>query len=263
MENHLKIAVIQSDLSWENGAENRSNFDRIIKGVDKVDLIILPEMFNTAFSMDSSRLAEKMDGETVSWMQIKAKETSAVVTGSVIIEDKGKFYNRLIWAQPNGDVQHYDKRHLFRMAEEDMHFSAGTERKVFNLKGWRICPMVCYDLRFPVWSRNIDAEGNTAYDLLLYVANWPAARVAAWSALLVGRAIENQAYVAGINRVGVDGNGIEYCGGTAMVDPKGNVMTSFPDGQVYVEITELDLDALNDFREKFPVVKDADAFELK
>ncbi|MGB0882811.1 MAG: amidohydrolase, partial [Vicingaceae bacterium] len=236
----LKVTIIQSELHWENVDHNLEMFAQKIEDINEpTDVIILPEMFNTGFSMDSERLAETTEGVTVNWMKNQAKKTGAALVGSLIIDEEAKFYNRLIWANPNGEIESYDKRHLFRMAGEHNHFSAGEERLIVNYKGWRICPLICYDLRFPVWSRNssfchtersrsvFEESKNVgpAYDCLIYVANWPAVRQQPWSKLLEARAIENQCYVVGVNRVGEDGNGIGYSGNSVVVDPKGEVIS--------------------------------------
>ena len=284
----LKVTLIQSNLHWENVDQNLAMFTDKINAIhEPSDIVVLPEMFNTGFSMDSEKLAEHMNGKTVSWMKLMAKRTDSVIVGSLIIKEdsplsggvRGGFYNRLVWAQPNGDYYTYDKRHLFRMAGEHEHFSAGEERLIVNYKGWRICPLICYDLRFPVWSRNtsfchpelVEGQKNltnnkqqttNVYDILLYVANWPAARKAPWSKLLEARAIENQCYVVGVNRVGQDGNQINYSGNSAVVNPKGELISTIPENQNIIQTLAISLDELNDFRAKFPVGMDADSFEI-
>jgi predicted amidohydrolase len=260
----IKVTVIQSDLHWENPEENCKMFGAQIGGLEEeTDIIVLPEMFNTGFSMESEKLAETMDGETVAWMKTTAQKANAVIVGSLIIKEHDNYYNRLIWAQPDGDYYTYDKRHLFRMAEEHEHFSAGQKRLIVNYKGWRICPLICYDLRFPVWSRNVDESGNTAYDCLIYIANWPEARKTPWSKLLEARAIENQSYVVGVNRVGKDGKDISYSGNSALIDPKGESIDSIQEKETVIQTINLSLDELNDFRAKFPVSLDADSFEIR
>lgn len=279
----LKLTLIQSDLHWEDVDANLSMFaEKIASAPKETDIIILPEMFNTGFSMESEKLAETMDGKSVTWLKEQAQKSQAIIIASLIIKEnnllsggtKGGFFNRLIWADPNGTVQHYDKRHLFRMAGEHEHFDAGQERLIVEYKGWRICPLICYDLRFPVWSRNVtlpvDAchpefiEGQTtnAFDLLIYIANWPAARKSPWSKLLEARAIENQCFVVGLNRVGQDGKHIEYSGNSAVIDPKGDIISSIPESANHLQTVSISLDELNDFREKFPVGMDADEFKL-
>lgn len=260
----LKVTLIQSHLYWENVDQNLITFTEKINSIkEPTDIIVLPEMFNTGFSMDSEKLAERMSGKTVSWMMETAKKTNAVILGSLIITEHDEYYNRLVWAQPNGDYYTYDKRHLFRMAGEHEHFSGGDELLIVHYKGWRVCPLVCYDLRFPVWSRNVTEEGDTAYDCLIYIANWPAARKAPWSKLLEARAIENQCYVVGVNRVGKDGNEIDYSGNSVVVNPKGEVISSIPENDNTNETLSISLEELNDFRTKFPVGMDADTFFIK
>jgi omega-amidase len=258
MEN-LKVALVQTDLYWENITANLANLEEKLSTIEKgTDLIILPEMFNTGFSMNTALLAEPMNLTTFKWMKQMAEKTGAVVTGSFIVKQDGNNYNRLIWMQPNGDFDVYDKRHLFRMAGEHHHFSAGNKRITKVLKGWKICPLICYDLRFPVWSRNVDTE----YDLLIYVANWPAVRSKIWSNLLLARAIENQSYVIGVNRVGEDGNGFPHSGDSAIVNYTGTTLVEVSNQEkiIYFELNKNDLTA---FREKFPAHLDADSFEIK
>jgi omega-amidase len=257
--NALKVTTVQSSLLWESPEGNCTHFENLIAGItDGSDLVVLPEMFTTGFSMDSKRLAEPHHGATWQWMVSVSKKHTVAITGSLIIEDNGNYFNRLYFVTPNGESYHYDKKHLFRMANENNFFTAGEKRLIVNYKGWNICPMICYDLRFPIWSRNTKPE----YDLLLYVANWPMPRANAWSALLTARAIENQCYVVGVNRVGEDGNGLPYSGNTALINPKGVALNQAEPQQEIVETTSLSLDELNEFREKFPVSMDADGFEL-
>ena len=254
----LKVAAIQSALIWENADANLDVFaERISQITSKPDLILLPEMFTTGFSMNSSALAEKMGGKSMEWMAEQASATGAVVSGSLIIEDGGSYYNRLIWMKPDGGYDQYDKRHLFRMMDEDQSFSAGTSKIIVQLKGWLICPLVCYDLRFPVWSRN---QGD--YDILIYVANWPKPRKEAWRTLLRARAHENQAYVIGLNRVGQDINELEFAGNSVILDPKGMNMDEAAEDEKIIEAT-LSYEDLLDFRSKFPMCLDADKFSLE
>ncbi|SDC60905.1 Carbon-nitrogen hydrolase [Algoriphagus faecimaris] len=258
----LKIALIQADLYWKDKVANFSMLEEKIWAVgEKVDLIILPEMFSTGFSMDVSELAEPMNLTACRWLQQQAAQTGAVVTGSVIIKEEKGYFNRLLWVEPNGKIQHYDKRHLFRMAQEDEHFSAGQNQPVFQWKGWKILPQVCYDLRFPVWSRNTSSEGQMAYDLVFYVASWPAPRVSAWDALLPARAIENLAYSIGVNRVGTDGNKVPYCGHSAVYDFKGQSLLSLGEDE-NTEVLTLSLADLTDYRKKFPAWMDSDKFSI-
>jgi omega-amidase len=271
----LKVTIIQTELHWESVAENLNMFSEKIAAItEKTDLIVLPEMFNTGFSMQSETLSEVMNGETVSWMIAQSKKKDAVLVGSLIVEEEGMFYNRLVWVEPNGALQTYDKRHLFRMANEHAHFTGGTERLIITYKGWRICPLVCYDLRFPVWARNkklsVDknqapnypADNSTAYDLLIYIANWPEVRKAPWSKLLDARAIENQCYVVGVNRVGKDGKGFSYSGNSVIINPKGETISTLPESESATETVAISLNELNNFRTVFPVGMDADTFTL-
>lgn len=263
----LRVSLCQADLAWENPQANFKLFEQLFEQIEQTDLILLPEMFNTGFSMRSSDLAEKMNGATINWMQKQAKKKQAAICGSLILEENGEHFNRLIWVKPNGECETYDKRHLFRMANENDHFSAGNKRLIVELKGWKIMPLVCYDLRFPVWSRNrFKTDRNTftktEYDLLIYIANWPEPRVEAWKKLLAARAIENQAYVVGLNRVGKDGKDIPYSGGSSYIDAKGDIIWKAEDHQTTVHTVTLNFKELADFREKFPVGMDGDDFEI-
>ncbi|MGE0560329.1 MAG: amidohydrolase [Flavobacteriales bacterium] len=269
---NLKITIIQSELHWENVDKNLAMFtDKIASVKEETDLIVLPEMFTTGFTMNSKSQAETMDGKSVLWMKQQAKNKNAVLVGSLIIAENNNYYNRLIWAQPDGKMYHYDKRHLFRMANEHEHFSAGKTRLIVELKGWKICPLICYDLRFPVWSRNkpithhstpTTQHPSPAFDCLIYIANWPEARKEPWSKLLEARAIENQVYVIGVNRVGTDGKDISYSGNSAIIDPKGNKISNIKEHQPFIQTIELNRKELEDFREKFPVGLDGDEFEI-
>lgn len=254
----LKVSALQCDLHWENPEANRRTLGEKLLAAPGADVYILPEMFATGFSMDTARLAESMDGPTHQWMSGHAKNLNAVVCGSLIIREADRFYNRFLWVSPDGTTQYYDKRHRFTMAGEHNYFSAGEDQKIVELKGWRIMLQVCYDLRFPVWSRN-----RSNYDFLIYVANWPAARSAAWSKLLPARAIDNQCYVAGVNRVGIDGKNIGYSGNSAIIDPKGDYLVQAAPNRDELLTAKLSYEELADFREKFPVLKDADDFDLK
>jgi len=212
--NPLKVTLLQAKIAWQDPAANLTHYAGMLENIGPTDLIILPEMFTTGFTMDPATNAETMGGTAVRWMAERAKAHQAVVTGSLVIEEAGEYYNRLIWMRPDGTCATYNKRHLFAMAGEHEHYVAGRERLVVELNGWRICPMVCYDLRFPVWARNDDA-----YDLLIYTANWPNRRSYDWNTLLKARAIENQCYVVAVNRVGTDANGHEYNGDSCVIDP--------------------------------------------
>jgi omega-amidase len=258
----LHVALVQTVLHWQDKTANLAMLEEKIWSLkNSCDLIVLPEMFPTGFSMDSASLAEPMNLQVHKWMKQLAAQTGAVITGSAIISEGGNFYNRLLWVAPTGSTQTYDKRHLFRMANEDASFAAGTELPIFSLKGWKICPQICYDLRFPVWSRNQWKNGEAAYDLLFYVASWPAARVSAWDALLPARAIENLAYCLGVNRVGIDGNQISYNGHSAAYDFKGETLVNLEDRE-QIQVIHLDYTALEEYRSKFPAWKDADAFRV-
>ena len=253
----LDVTIIQADLHWHDAESNIAEFDRTIRSIgNKTDLIVLPEMFTTGFSMDAPNLAETTNGHSVSWMKGIAQSLNVAICGSLIIKDANEFYNRFICAMPDGSEITYDKRHLFRLANEQSHYTPGRSQVTFELKGFRICPLVCYDLRFPVWSRNRDN-----YDLLIYVANWPSPRHHAWETLLRARAIENLSYVVGVNRVGTDGNDIPYEGGSAVIDYLGADMMDLGN-KPNVASAKLDLDNLKSFRDRFAFHKDADDFAL-
>ncbi len=266
----LNITTIQTSLHWENKSANLEMFDKHILAIkENTDLIVLPEMFSTGFTMNAKTFAENMDGETIAWMLKKAKEKNAVVCGSFIAEEQGKFFNRFVWARQDGTYTHYDKRHLFRMAEENNFYSEGTEKLIVELNGWKICPLVCYDLRFPVWSRNrVGSEKSEVgsskydYDVLLYVANWPERRSIAWKTLLPARAIENQCYVVGVNRVGKDGKEISYSGDSAVINAKGEIISSTKANEEKIETVAISYNELAEFRKQFPVFLDADNFSL-
>ncbi len=254
----LRVALVQADLHWEDPLANLNMFDEFLMDLkDKADLVILPEMFTTGFSMNSRKLAEKMSGVSVRWMLDKAEYLNAVVAGSMIIKEGDGYYNRLLWVYPDRSLEWYDKRHLFRMGGENKFYDAGKQRLVVDYKGWRINPLICYDLRFPVWSRN-----RNDVDMLIYVANWPASRKQAWTILLKARAIENQVFVAGVNRVGSDGEGVIYQGDTQLINPRGDVITGFDLSYPGVTIAEISPEELTSFRKKFPVVNDADDFVI-
>jgi len=255
----MNITLLQTELHWQDPVANRAMLEETIFTLpEPTDLIVLPEMFTTGFTMDARAVAEPMNLTTFKWLKQMAAQTNAVVTGSYVVQENGMFYNRLIWMEPDGQFAHYDKRHLFRMAGEDKTYSAGTSRLIREWRGWRICPLVCYDLRFPVWSRNKQiTPGQLDYDLLLYLANWPAPRQTAWDTLLQARAIENLSYVAGVNRVGTDGNNHPYGGGSALIDFKGDVLFRQYDTEAVYQQT-LSIDDLHAFRAKFPAYLDAD-----
>lgn len=254
--NKINLFLIQTDLDWENPDANRKHFEELILGLDAPGLVILPEMFTTGFSMRSRQLAEDMSGETLGWMKRLSQKTGLAICGSIIISESGNYYNRLLFVTPD-DVFTYDKRHLFSIAGEDASFTSGNQRLVVQWQGWRIMPLVCYDLRFPVWSRN-----RNDYDMLIYVANWPASRRSVWDALLKARAIENQAVVIGVNRIGCDGEKICYNGGTCLINERGETLVSAVDNATVVLKHTLNLQDLSDFRQKFSAWKDADEFTI-
>ncbi len=260
----LRITLIQSSLHWESPVANLAMFEeKIWKIGQPTDVIVLPEMFTTGFTMNAAPLAEPMNLHTFRWMKQMADQTGALILGSFIVKEEGRYLNRLLWMEPDGTFKTYDKRHLFRMANENEVYVGGSQRLIASWKGWKICPMVCYDLRFPVWSRNRwDVTSKTLdYDLLIYVANWPQPRVAAWDALLKARAIENLSYAVGVNRVGSDLKGSVYNGHSAVIDPKGATCW-FGDEQEAVQTVVLDARLLNAYREKFPAFLDADDFTV-
>lgn len=255
----LKVTLIQSQLYWEEVDKNLDMFSQKLSQLHApADLIILPEMFNTGFSMDAENLAEEMGGKSMMWLTEAAEKNSCVIVASLIIKERVRYYNRLIWMQPDGSFSYYDKRHLFRMAGENQYFAPGATRLIVDLKGWQFCPLICYDLRFPVWSRN---RGD--YDVLIYIANWPELRSSAWKALLIARAIENQAYVLGVNRVGIDGLGKTFSGDSAAIDAQGRILSRIPSHQESVETVELDYRELQNFRKEFQAMQDADEFDIK
>lgn len=271
--NNLRITILQADLHWENKEENLSMFSEKITAIsEETDLIILPEMFSTGFSMQPEKLAESMNGDTVSWMKKTAKEKNAVITGSFICEEEGKFYNRLVWMRPDGTYSVYNKRHLFSMGDEHNHYTAGKERIIEEVKGWKICPLICYDLRFPVWARNVEGSGiksqdtvrgDAAFDVLIYIANWPERRAYPWKTLLLARAIENQCYVAGVNRIGKDGADLYYSGDSAVINAKGEIISTLKPHEAQTETVVLSYAELEEFRKQFPVLSDADRFSIE
>ncbi len=260
---NLEILYIQSDLVWENPEQNRHNFEKIIlaQGQD-CDLIVLPETFTTGFPVDPAPFAEITAGESLQWMQRLAAQTGAVITGSLLLKEENNYSNSLIWMRPDGTFERYDKRHVFSMGGEHKHIKAGEHQLVVTLKGWKIKPMVCYDLRFPVWCKNRYENGAFEYDLAIFVANWPAVRAFPWDALLVARAIENQAYVLGVNRVGLDGQGNNYNGHSKIIDAKGAVVSEAPENKEASMRVSLSGKQLQEFRNKFNVGRDWDRFEI-
>ncbi|TAL91699.1 MAG: amidohydrolase [Rhodanobacter sp.] len=260
----LQVALVQGATRWHDAPANRDYYAALVRQTGGSDLIVLPETFLSGFSNDTRSAAEGMDGVGVAWLRTLAVEVGAVVCGSLAIRDEETVYNRLFWARPDGSFAQYDKRHLFRMAGEHTRYGGGGERLIVELKGWRILPQVCYDLRFPVWLRNrrlATACGGMDYDLALFVANWPAARRQPWRTLLRARAIENLCYVVGVNRVGVDGNDIPYAGDSAAIDPVGEPLMELG-AQEQVATVTLDPALLLVHREHFPAWMDADAFSL-
>ncbi|MCS6935137.1 MAG: amidohydrolase [Chitinophagales bacterium] len=259
---NLRITLVQTPLVWENPPANLERFSQILQEVGATDLIVLPEMFTTGFSMRPAALADTMDGFTVRWMREQAQRTGAVVCGSAMITEQGKYYNRLLWVQPDGTVLHYDKRHLFSLTGEEKVFTPGASKLIVTLNGFKICPLICYDLRFPVWSRNrLDAAGNADYDLLIYVANWPERRSYAWQQLLIARAIENQCYVVGVNRIGEDGNGISHRGDSIVLDPLGRPICQAGSREITL-CCNVYADELKSIRKQFNFLRDGDKFEI-
>jgi omega-amidase len=261
----LKVTLIQSRLQWEDIAANLRMFDEKIDAIgERTEVVILPEMFSTGFSMQSEKLAETMDGSAVQWMKKKAAQKNIILTGSLIIKnEQGEYVNRLIWMQPNGAYGVYDKRHLFGYAGEDAHYHPGDRRLIAQVKGWKINLTVCYDLRFPVWSRNVITPDTNApaYDILINVANWPERRATAWKTLIQARAIENQCYAIGVNRVGDDGNNIYHSGDSSIIDPLGEIIyRKGHDEDIFT--TTLERAKLDEIRKNIPFLKDADKFQV-
>jgi predicted amidohydrolase len=257
----LDLTLIQPDLAWEDPGANLTSLDQVTATLPATaELVMLPEMFSTGFSMRARQLAEPMDGATVSWMLGVARKKNVILTGSVIIRERGRYYNRLVWALPNGDVAHYDKRHLFSFAGEDAVYRPGDTRVISMVKGWKVALSVCYDLRFPVWLRQ-PLERGTRYDLLINVANWPESRSEAWRALLRARAIENQCYTAGVNRTGTDGNGIAYAGGSVVFGPEGETIAEAGAEAGLVQCV-LHKERIRQVRNQFPFLDDGDTFSL-
>ncbi len=256
--NALKVTLLQAYLFWENIDKNLQSIGLKLSAIrEKTDIIILPEMFTTGFTVNAEKLAEEMGGKTMKWMQEKANRYDAVIVGTLIIKENGNYYNRLIWMNPNGTYQQYDKKHLFGMAKENEVYTAGHEKLIVDFKGWKIMPVICYDLRFPVWLRN----HGELYDLLLVVASWPEKRADHWNTLIPARAIENQSYIIALNRVGHDGNEIYYCGDTTCLTPNGKVVYYKRDEEDLYTFT-INKDEVEKAREEMPFLKDADDFKL-
>jgi omega-amidase len=264
MNTSLTLSLLQTSLFWEDKIANLQMLEDRIRNIhERTEVIILPEMFSTGFSMSPAKLAEPMNGTTVGWMRDMAAAKRAILTGSLIIEDNGSYYNRLIWMLPTGELGYYDKRHLFGYAGEDQHYAQGHKRLIASANGWRINLQVCYDLRFPVWARqNQQSAGEAEYDLLIYVANWPEKRNHAWKTLLTARAIENQTFVVGVNRVGEDGNGIYHSGDSMVIDAMGGILYHKAHDEETFTIT-LDKQKLTETRQKLPFLKDADGFSIE
>jgi len=250
----LTLALIQTDLHWENGPANLAMFDALMTGIGNgVDLVVLPEMFTTGFTMNPAAVAQPMDGPAVAWLKAKSREIAADIAGSVVIGENGRFFNRLLWVKPDGTLLCYDKRHLFRMTGEHEVYTPGSGLLTVTLNGWRLRPFICYDLRFPIWTRNLYG----AYDVAVFVANWPAARAVHWQTLLAARAIENQSYVAAVNRIGADGNGLTFDGGSTLIDPWGKVVWT-ANGSRQAHQVVLQRQVLDECRRGFPAWMDAD-----
>lgn len=253
----MNVTTLQIDLAWEDKVTNLQTIDAMLAAhQSRSDIIVLPEMFTTGFSMQPGRLAESMQGATLMQMQQWAVTYDAAVCGSVIIEEQGCYFNRFLWVEPSGKVTHYDKRHLFGLADEPKHYTAGQEKMIIEWRGWKICPLICYDVRFPVWSRNVEE-----YDMLIYVANFPKRRIHAWKTLLLARAIENQCFTIGVNRVGYDGNGIYHDGTSLISDFEGNLLYEIREVEAINTYT-LDKREQQDFRRKLPFLKDRDTFQI-
>lgn len=255
----LTFTLIQSDLHWEDKASNLKMFEEKIDQVkDPMEIVVLPEMFNTGFSMNPGSLSEEMNGDTLNWMKRISASKKIILTGSVMIQENEHYYNRLIWMQPDGSFGTYDKRHLFSYGGEDKEFTHGTKRFIAQVKGWKICTIICYDLRFPVWNR---LSKEDEYDVLMVVANWPDRRIAAWKSLLRARAIENQCYVVAVNRVGHDGTGLAYCGESCVINPMGEILYSKVDDEDICTIS-LSKKVIEETRTTFPFQKDKDDFVI-
>ena len=257
----LKITALQTNIFWENIDKNINDLNKEIDTLEDSDLIILPEMFTTGFSMNAIKLAEEHPGKTLNWMQEISARNSTMILGSMPVKDDGFYYNRL-YIVNGGEVQFYDKKHLFTMAKEQDSYSAGKTKIITKHKGWKILPLICYDLRFPIWSRNSVNNNSYDYDILIYIANWPAKRSSAWVDLLKARAIENSCYTIGVNRVGIDGNGIEYDGESRIFDFLGNRLDNFQPNKAMNSHIVLEKARLEEYRKKFPVLEDADPFRL-
>jgi predicted amidohydrolase len=261
----MKINIVQTNIVWENPSKNRDAIEALLSlHHEKAELTILPEMFTTGFTMQPEKQAEEFKTTTYSWLKTMSNKHQTTFVGSIPSREQEQFFNRLHWIEPSGKEYFYDKRHLFRMAREDRHYKAGKDTIIIEINGWKIKPLICYDLRFPVWCRNVYNKVNDhwSYDVLLFVANWPEVRNYPWQQLLIARAIENQCYVIGVNRVGNDGNGIAHCGNSLVINPRGEIISQIPLNQEGIYTTEIDKTYLEEFRKIFPVGMDADDFEL-
>ncbi len=254
---NLKVTLVQPDIIWEDKSANLEKYEALLKEANSPDVVVLPEMFNTGFSMNAKELAEKTEGQSVKWLADKAGSIDAAVMASLIVEDEGLFYNRLVWMQPDGHYQTYDKRHLFSMTEEPKHFTPGKRKLILDWRGWKICPMVCFDLRFPVWNRNVEE-----YDCFIVNANWPQRRSNHWRTLLQARAIENQVFCVGVNRVGKDGNEVYFCGDSMVVDPLGEPRVHLKHNEQVINV-EMDYEEITKTRRYMPFLRERDHFELQ
>ncbi|OBQ57278.1 amidohydrolase [Tamlana sp. s12] len=258
MQNQLKVSWIQADLVWENPKQNRAAFSKHFESLsDDTDLVVLPEMFSTGFTMHAAEVAETMEGETVSWLKHMASTYNTAITGSLVISEDDNYYNRLLFVEPSGKITYYNKRHTFTLVGEEQTYTAGAEKIILDYKGWKICPLICYDLRFPVWARNTED-----YDLLIYVANWPKPRILAWDTLLKARAIENMSYCIGVNRVGIDGVNAVYSGHSAAYDVLGNLISELRPNEISVETVTLEKRHIEAYRNKFKFLNDQDRFTI-
>lgn len=265
MLENLKITIIQSDLFWEDVDKNLLAFSNKLENIKsgETDIIVLPEMFSTGFTMNPKKNAETVNGKALSWMKQISQIKNAVIVGSLALEENGKFYNRLYWVEPNGNILFYNKRHLFRLAKEQDYYTVGEEQLIINYKGWKIRPFICYDLRFPVWSKNTcNEKGEYSHDVMIYIANWPEIRSFAWNTLLAARAIENQSYLIGVNRIGVDGKNISYSGDSKALNYLGKSMVEIPSHIENITTVSLNYNELIEFREKFTVGFDWDKFSI-
>ncbi len=257
MKKNITISLIQSYIYWQDKTKNLKELQQKFENLNS-DIIVLPEMFNTGFNINPLDLAETNNGPTVKWMKEQAKRTNSAIIGSIIAVENNKFFNRLFFVKPDSQFAYYDKRHTFTMAGENKYFSRGINNIIVNYLGWKIKPLVCYDLRFPVWARN-----KENYDILIYVANWPHSRIKQWESLVIARAIENQAYTIAVNRVGDDGNNFYYSGNSLVISPKGEIIAQAPIDQEVILTVNLDYDELQNMRQKFPVLRDMDKFSIE